>query len=282
MAKVLSTSPAMTITRPPARAALRPFVQLFWASDERAEPRRHPRREAILPTGTAHIAVRLSDEPLRFFADADDCVGFTLKGAIVGGVRTRPYVKELAVPAPTVGAQFWPGAASLLLATPAQHFAETHCALEDLWGASAAAEARERLAAARDLATRIDIFEDILAARLPRVRGLHPAIAATLPQLHAVRDVGRVVERSGVSHRHFDRLFTEAIGLNPKLYLRVARFARVLDRLQHEPDAAWADVAAGAGYADQPHFNREFRAFSSFSPSRYRALAAGSGRHVPL
>ena len=282
MASSLSSSAGATIARPPTRASLRPFVQLFWASAAHAEPRRHPRREAILPTGAAHIAVRLSDEPLRFFAGADDATGFTLKGAIVGGVRTRPYFKTLSAPAPTVGAQFWPGAASLLLATPAHHFAETHCALEDLWGAAAAEEARERIGAAPTLAARIDVFEDILAARLPRVRGLHPAIAHALPQLHAARDVGRIVDGTGYSHRHFDRLFAAAIGLRPKLYLRVARFARVLERLKREPGAAWADVAAGAGYADQPHFNREFLAFSGFSPSRYRALAAGSGRHVPL
>lgn len=282
MAKPLPPDAATTIARPPARAALRPFVQLFWASDERAEPCRLPRREAMLPAGTAHIVARLSDEPLRFFNGGDDLSGFTLKGAIVGGARTRPYLKEVGAPSPTVGVQFWPGAASVLLATPAHHFAETHCALEDLWGAAAAAETRERLAAAPTPAARIDAFEEILAARLPKLRGLHPAVAAVLPQLRGARDVGRIVDRSGVSHRHFDRLFTEAVGLRPKLYLRVARFARVIERLTREPDAAWADVAADAGYADQPHFNREFLAFSGFAPGNYRERAGGSGRHVPL
>jgi AraC-like DNA-binding protein len=270
------------IVQRPARAALRPFVELFWASDECDAPRIRHRREAILPTGAAHIAVRLSDEPMRFFEGDDDPIGYTLRGAIVGGVRTRPYVKVLAGPAPTVGVQFWPGAAALLLGTPAHVFAEAHGLLEDFWGDAATAETRERLAEAPSSAVRIDVFEAILAARLPQIRGLHPAIAAALPQLRASRDVGRIVAHSGYSHRHFDRLFTEAVGLKPKHYCRVTRFARVLERLSAEPDAPWADVAAAAGYADQPHFNREFRTFAGFPPGRYRALAARSGRHVPL
>lgn len=270
------------IVRRPARPALRPFVELFWVSDaDDAAPSR-PRREAMLPTGTAHIAVRLSDAPIHFLASADDTAGHNLRGAVVCGVRSQPYFKALSHAAPTVGVQFQPGAAALLLGTPAHLFAETHRPLEDFWGRAAAAELRERLAAPRDAAARIDVFEAILAARLPRIRGLHPAIAAALPQLRAAHEVGRVAERTGYSHRHFDRLFTEAVGLRPKLYCRVVRFARVLERLTAEPFAAWADVAAGAGYADQPHFNREFRAFAGFSPGHYRAVAAGSGRHVPL
>jgi len=270
------------IVRRPARPALLPFVELFWSADDGDAVPSRLRREAILPTGTAHIAVRLTDEPIHFLANADDVVGHALRGAVVCGVRSQSYFKALPGDAPTVGAQFRSGAAALLLGMPAHHFAERHLPLEHFWGSAAASQLRERLAEQRNATARIDVFEAILAARLPRIRGLHPAIAAALPQLHAARNVGHVAEQTGYSHRHFDRLFTEAVGLRPKLYCRVARFARALERLTAEPEASWADVAAGAGYADQPHFNREFRAFAGLSPSRYRALAAGSGRHVPL
>ncbi|WP_235996188.1 MULTISPECIES: helix-turn-helix domain-containing protein [Burkholderia] len=37
-----------------------------------------------------------------------------------------------------------------------------------------------------------------------------------------------------------------------------------------------------AGYADQPHFNREFRAFTGLSPEEDRQRANANGFHVPL
>jgi AraC-like DNA-binding protein len=165
---------------------------------------------------------------------------------------------------------------------PAHLTAETHLQLEDVWGTAAAAQLLERLGDAGHAEARIEVFETILAERLPRLRGLHPAVAAALPQLRAGRGIGWLVAQSGFGHRHFARLFLETVGLSPKLYARVSRFARVIQRVTHEPAAPWADVAAEAGYADQPHFNREFRALAGFAPGRYRALGAGLGRHVPL
>jgi AraC-like DNA-binding protein len=70
------------------------------------------------------------------------------------------------------------------------------------------------------------------------------------------------------------------MGIAPKRYARLARFGRVLRRLERQPDTAWAALALDAGYADQAHFNRDFRAFAGISPGRYRQVG-GAGRHVP-
>jgi AraC-like DNA-binding protein len=92
--------------------------------------------------------------------------------------------------------------------------------------------------------------------------------------------VGQVAEVLDCSHRHFIARFSAAIGIAPKRYARLARFGRVLRRLERRPETDWAVLALEAGYADQAHFNRDFRGFAGISPGRYRALG-GAGRHVP-
>ena len=42
------------------------------------------------------------------------------------------------------------------------------------------------------------------------------------------------------------------------------------------------EVALQAGYSDQPHFNREFKAFAGVSPGRYLRLEPVHPRHVPI
>ena len=119
-----------------------------------------------------------------------------------------------------------------------------------------------------------------LAARLPAVRGLHPAIAHALGRFAVDTDVGEVVEETGYSHRRFIGLFHAAVGLTPKRYCRVLRFRRALERVTDE--TPWVDVALAAGYSDQPHFNREFREFTGVSPERYRRVSPAGSHHVPI
>jgi AraC-like DNA-binding protein len=271
----------MLLTRLP-QPVLRPFVQLVWASDDTATARRAPgARERVLPTGSSHVVIRLSDNPLRLFDDVAQRTPRTISHAIVGGVRVGFYVRDVSEPGRAVGAMLQPGAAELLLGVPADELADRHTPLEDVWGRAAVA-ARERLAEVDSPAREIDLFEALLAARLPRVRGIHPAVAMALARFTTSTDVGAVVEESGYSHRRFIGLFQHAVGLTPKLYCRVRRFHGVLERLATDPDASWADVALAAGYSDQPHLNRDFREFAGLSPGDYRGLSPVQSHHVPI
>jgi AraC-like DNA-binding protein len=151
-----------------------------------------------------------------------------------------------------------------------------------VWGATAVEEIRERLAEIDGLGARIDRLESILAARLPRVRALHPAVAEALGRLDAATRVGEAVASSGYSHRRFNELFRREVGLPPKVYCRVRRFQGVLARLAAEAPRPWPELAAAAGYADQPHLHRDFREFSGISPGAYRRAAPPYPNHVPL
>ena len=180
-----------------------------------------------------------------------------------------------------MGAQLLPGSAELLFGVPADELAGRHTPLEDLWGHSAV-ETRERLLEGGSLEQQLEMFESFLVARLPRVRGLHPAVAHALERFSTTADVREVVRQTGYSHRRFIELFSRAVGLTPKLYCRVLRFQHVVELTAAKQSASWIDVALAAGYSDQSHFNRQFREFAGVTPGEYDELSPLSPNHVPI
>jgi AraC-like DNA-binding protein len=255
---------------------------MLWATDERTleSPLVAP-RELMLPTGTAHIVFRLSHEPLRIFADTSDLQGKTYSHGIVGGPRAAPYVRATTEPARSVGAMLRPGVAVRLFGLPGDELSGRHLCLEDLWG-KAAREAEHKLGEASSLEAQLDLLEQFLMARLPRVRAMNPAVAHGFMRLTQGAGVAEAVRESGYSHRRFIALFREASGFSPKQFARVMRFQGALELLHGELSLSLVQVALRAGYSDQAHFTREFSEFAQVSPGEYRALAPRDAHHVPL
>ena len=80
----------------------------------------------------------------------------------------------------------------------------------------------------------------------------------------------------GFSRKHLRALFREHVGLAPKLYAELVRFARLTARLKATPDVSWASLAFELGFADQAHLAREVRRFSGVPPTEVRLLLAGA------
>lgn len=82
-----------------------------------------------------------------------------------------------------------------------------------------------------------------------------------------------------VSERHYRRLFTEHMGLAPKLWQRTRRFESALLQLGDAgAQRALGELALEAGYADQAHMNRDFRALVAQPPADVRSGLRGEGR----
>jgi AraC-like DNA-binding protein len=271
------------LSRPPG-PRLSPFVQVLWASEAPTTPSTPASlaavRERVLPTGAAHLVFRLSGPPLRLYESVDDPIGHTVGHAILGGPRERFYLRDVSEPTISVGAQLWPGALALLAGVPAHTLHDRHVAVGEVWGEAESERIRSRLHALPTAALRLAAFEQILTARLPKESALHPAIAHALRAIARQTEITRIVESTGYSHRHFLDLFTQAVGLTPKRFARICRFQEALRGL--ETEAPLTTVTYDAGYGDQPHFAREFRAISGLTPSAYRRLSPANANHVPL
>ena len=143
--------------------------------------------------------------------------------------------------------------------------------LDDLLGADAG-RLVDRLATAPDWPARFDRLDDFLLARLRAAPALPADLAWAARRLE--QHDGRVridalAGRLDCSRARFAGRFRDALGLSPKAVARVHRFQAARRRLE-AGDAGLAAVALDAGYYDQAHFNREFRALAGCTPLAYR------------
>ncbi len=271
----------MPLSRPP-HPMLRSLIEVIWAAPARPGTGRI-RREAVLPTGQCHLAIRIGGAPFRIAEPADSTAPQTLSNAVIGGPRSGRYVKFLDGGGPNVGALLRPGATPLLFGVPASDLAERHIPLQDVWGSSATARLVDRLAACTGETARLASFEAFLMQRLtPRPIGLHPAIAQTLDALLPDARIGLLRAASGLNRKRFDSLFRDSVGLTPKRYQRLIRFRAALARLAEGEQADLADIAYAAGFSDQAHFQHEFRAIAGITPGAYRRLGPAAAHHLPM
>lgn len=76
----------------------------------------------------------------------------------------------------------------------------------------------------------------------------------------------------GVSRKHLHSRFTDEVGLSPKRYAALRRFALVLERLKVGGPLDGASLALECGYSDQAHLAREVRRFSSLTARHVGAV----------
>ncbi len=190
-------------------------------------------------------------------------------GSFVAGVWDRPTVTGHR--GEQAGYQLYLDllGARRLLGVPLRELANRLVALEDVLGPFAT-ELAERLAAAPDGAARHALAQRLLTGRLGDDHGAAPEVAHALRRLRATSGAARVealAAEVGWSRRHLAARFRDEVGLPPKALARLIRVERAAQRVRAgEP---LADVAYDSGYADQPHFNRDFRELVGCTPGEF-------------
>lgn len=118
---------------------------------------------------------------------------------------------------------------------------------------------------------------ELLAGERRRGDGHRPPIwlCAVRDRLHAEYmgpcRVCELAREAGVHPVHLARVFRHHFGASVTQYLRAVRIRAAASGLG-EPTARIAEVAAAAGFTDQSHLCRAFRAAVGVPPSNYRAL----------
>ena len=258
------------------------FIDQFWYACGYAPDRK---RQTALPTGSIDLTFNLAGEDLWVFADAADRVGMKFAGAVVHGAQSRYFVLDARRDIHVVGVHFRPGGGAALLGVGAQELTDRHVALSDIWGARAGM-LRQQLLEAPTPAAKFDLLEQEFRSRLQPQRALvHPAISFALRGMQTAPTELRIAQlhsSTGYSPRRFTTLFTDTVGLTPKLYSRINRLRSVVERVARGGEVAWADLASEYGYYDQSHLTRDFREFSGVTPGEYRPVAPGTALHMEL
>jgi len=243
------------------------FVERLWLlSDAPAHS-----KERIAASSTIDLGINLHENEFRIYDPAKPGQSKRFSGAVVSGTHSRPFVIDPRELVSVIGVRFKPGGAFPFLGTSACELAGAHVDLEALWGTSCM-ELRERLCAAKTPAEQFTLLEKALVAHLFRPLQRHYAVQFALDTFRradsglAIRDVAR---DTGLSQRRFIQLFAREVGMSPKLFCRVRRFRRALDKVRRIALPNWSRVAADCGYYDQSHLIHDFRFFSNLSPTEF-------------
>jgi AraC-like DNA-binding protein len=188
--------------------------------------------------------------------------------ALVAGPDTAARVHD-GEAQEVLGVRLHAGRGPALLGIPADELRDQTLPLEALWGDRRARE---------------------LADRVTTPHGLGEWALATSEldslgrRLHALLDagasIGGAADRLGYSSRQLHRRALPVFGYGLQHLGRVLRLNRAVAAADSGAD--WAEVAAGAGYADQAHLSRDFRALAGVTPSglreeRVRSVQADEG-----
>ncbi len=249
----------------PVPAALRPYVAALVAYDVIAEPGVHrglpgTRLTLVLPIGEP-LDVGWAGAPGSRRAGWSSVAGLHAAPAhIHHGTRQRGFFLELTV-----------AGSRALLGLPAQALAGVLTDLDEL--APDLARLPEVLHGTESWSERTAAVHRALVSALARHGDTGPRaeVGRALARLTAGAGVAAVADEVGYTRRHLGTLVRAETGLSPKAFQRIARFERSRDHVLAAAvtGASLAEVAARAGYADQAHLSREWRALAGCPPSQW-------------
>lgn len=82
-------------------------------------------------------------------------------------------------------------------------------------------------------------------------------------------NVQDISKHANIGERQLERIFKKYIGLSPKFYARIIRFSYIFELVKEE-NPHLTEIAYEAGYFDQSHFIKNFKAFTGEDPSKYQ------------
>jgi methylphosphotriester-DNA--protein-cysteine methyltransferase len=247
------------------------FVKCLWLLEAPAGPPDGP-ADSILPDGCAEVVFHYGDR----FQRLEDGVGVSQHRSAVVGPFARPMGVRPTGRVGVLGIRLLPEGTAALLGVPGDAIAGRSLALEDLWGDEGRRLA-DRVGSARDAGGRLAAAAAGLASRA-RAANRPGRVGAAVDLLRRSRGratVDAMAESAGVTGRHLERLFRDAVGLPPKTLARILRFRAALGALRRGHPGGVAGVAADLGYADQAHLHRDFRDFAGAPPGAFLRRPGG-------
>ena len=233
---------------------LRGLVRSVWVQQVAADS--EPYLQKNIPTGGIEFRCVVGSDP------------------VLVGPMTGHQVDLLAPRTTVVGLRFHPGAASSLLGLPASELVDLVVQLSDLWGASTGMLA-EHINGAGTPDMALAALQRHIAQRLTKAPRADAVISEAVRRLMPWQStaIGEVASALSLSESQLRRRCLATVGLAPKTLHRALRFQGFLAlaqrRISHggaPTDATLTELAAEAGFADEPHLSRECRRLTGVSP----------------
>ena len=165
---------------------------------------------------------------------------------------------------------FQPGALFRLLGVPMHLLTDRAADLEAIVG-KAVKDVNERLPEASNYAAMIQLVEAFLLKKAATCRhDLLPIDRVATQMLNplAYHQLDQLAQDACLSVRQFERKFRERVGVSPKLFTRIGRFAQAYKLREADPTRSWGDIAYACGYYDPNHLVKDFQQFGGTSPGQ--------------
>ncbi len=258
----------MIVTTRVPRPPLNEFIELLWFHEDYNCDHR---LERVLPDGSMELIINLRDEDRHVFDRITRRPRQSYRRSWLSGPHSEFIVIDTARDASMIGVHFRPGGANAFFGLPLDELRNSVVNLDALWNGSAQS-LRDQLLEAPSPSAKFRVLEGALLARWRAATSHHRAVAYALGCFMREAEsvtIGKMMGEIGLSRRRFIEVFTQQVGLTPKMFCRVRRFQRAINQVHRSPKVIWADVAMECGYYDQSHFINNFKEFCGVTPVDY-------------
>jgi len=169
---------------------------------------------------------------------------------------------------------FQPGGLHRLLSIPMKEFLDAKAVdAKDLFGNELNTVSQQLKDATSFYQMKI-IVEQYLLKKIKKLKESLPIDNALtlLIKKGGLTSIDYLASTACLSNRQFERVFKERIGLSPKFFSRLVRFANAWVIKENKSDTSWLSIAHTCGYYDQMHLIRDFKEFTATNPSHIDAL----------
>lgn len=166
---------------------------------------------------------------------------------------------------------FYPGALSAIYQKPLSAFAGHSVSLSEALDPEIAV-LRQDLGSLSASRARIDLIEKYLLKKLrgaKRYFQIYPALDEHLRSCGYNHSVPSIARKLALSERDLNRKINRQLGMPLARFRSIHRFNCSLEALINNQHRQLTELAYQMDYSDQPHFNRDFKRFSGFSPAAF-------------
>jgi len=241
-------------------AALQPFVASFAISEEADES-----TYKVLPDTGVVIGFQYGGS----LAVRDGESFRPLQQSGITGLRDSYRMFKASAHTASVLVYFREGGAAAFFNQPIHELFSESMSLENLLLRSELLTIEERLCAAKGDAARIAVVEEFLLGRL-RLARPDPMVMAALSLIHKSKGQIRMKELATQLHSSaspLEKRFRQVVGCTPKKFARIVQMKDALGA--HAAGGSLTALGYEAGFYDQSHFIREFKAFTGETPEAY-------------
>jgi AraC-like DNA-binding protein len=234
--------------------------------------RRYVRRFVVIENFADRVNTLLPDIAIvagfRFQGECSQD-GTSALRSVVTGLRDRARVLSHSRGSGTIVAMFTSLGAAAFVREPLEHLFNATLPIEEQVKRSQLDLLEEQLVEASEHTLRVAALEQFL---LRHLRAQQPdfAVAFAVDRIRRTRGTMRISElarEAGLSQSALERRFRRGVGASPKKYAAIVRLRHAVKL--HASGASLTEIAHAAGYADQPHFNKDFKRLSGESPEAF-------------